>query len=40
MSSWRGELRISGEWRSSEYERDYVVEFLQDMGDIMYSLVA
>lgn len=40
MSSWRDQVRISGEWSSSDNERDYTVRFLRDVIAIMRLLVA
>lgn len=39
MSSWRGKTTISGEWRSSDFEKDTVVEFLEDIMGIMLGIV-
>jgi hypothetical protein len=39
MSSWRGRLTISGEWRSCDYEREMAVEFLEDVVRIMLLII-
>lgn len=38
MTTWRGRLTISGEWRSCDYEKEMVVSFLEDMVRFMLMI--
>ena len=35
MSTWRGQLRIVGEWRGCDYERGFVEGFLEEVVGVM-----
>jgi hypothetical protein len=39
MSSWRGKITVSGEWKECDYDGAMIVRFLEDMVDIMLSIV-
>ncbi len=39
MSSWRGRVTISGEWKECDYDGDMIVKFLEDLVGIMLSLI-
>jgi hypothetical protein len=39
MSSWRGRITIQAEWRCSDYNRDMVNGFLEDVKKIMLSML-
>ena len=39
MNSWRGRTTISGEWKDCDYDGVLVVRFLEDVVDIMLSIV-
>ncbi|KAH8684788.1 hypothetical protein BGZ60DRAFT_523985 [Tricladium varicosporioides] len=39
MYSWRGLLRVSGEWRGCDYEQGFVKAFLEDVVGIMGAIV-
>ena len=39
MSSWRDQTTVSGEWRSCDFEDEAVVGFLQDLVEIMGTIV-
>jgi hypothetical protein len=39
MSSWRSCITISGEWKEYDYDGAMIVRFLEDMEEIMLSLI-
>lgn len=39
MSSWRGRVGVSGEWRDCDYDGAVIVRFLEDMVEIMLSII-
>ena len=39
MSSWRGQTTISGEWKGCDFDKVVIVEFLEEMFKIMFSIV-
>jgi hypothetical protein len=39
MSSWRGRITVSGEWKECDYDGQMIVGFLEDVVGIMVSLI-
>ena len=39
MSSWRGRITLSGEWRGCDYDREMIEEFLEDVKSLMFSIL-
>ena len=39
MSSWRGRITLSGEWKESDYDGAMGVKFLENVVDIMLSII-
>ena len=39
MSSWRGKVTVSGEWKECDYDGAMIVRFLEDMVGILLSLI-
>ena len=39
MSSWRGRITISGEWRGCDFATEMVVGFLEDTVGIALSIM-
>lgn len=39
MSTWRGCITISGEWKECDYDSAMITRFLDDMVEIMLSII-
>lgn len=39
MSSWRDKITISGEWVSSKFDNNMIVRFIEDVAQIMLSIL-
>jgi hypothetical protein len=39
MSSWREKVTVSGEWKECDYDGAMIVKFLEDMVQIMLSIL-
>ena len=39
LSSWRGRITVSGEWKECDYDGEMVVRFLEDVVGTMVSLI-
>ncbi len=39
INSWQGQTTIQGEWREGDYEEGVVLNFLEDMVQIMKSII-
>jgi hypothetical protein len=39
LSSWRGCITVSGEWKECDYDKAMIVRFLEDVVGIMLSII-